>query len=146
MPASPTKKRSTKRSTATSNDDGVRKRRAKNRDALANISNKGKQSREPCEKSAATSFRSHATKHKHLPSQKKRIVAIRGSGLAKKIGNMSSLCSILFRKKATARFQRSLSATLHAGRCATSKDKGNYTKNSSPSSTGQNVVCLWRRC
>ena len=71
MPASPSaKKRATKRSTATCNDDGVRKRRTKNRNALANISNKGKQSREPCGKSAATSSRSHATKHKHLPSQK----------------------------------------------------------------------------
>ena len=63
-------------------------------------------------------------------------IAIPASGPAKKIGNMSSLCSILFRKKATARFQRIMSSpTLHSGRCATSKNKGNYTKNSSPSST-----------
>ena len=65
---SPAKKHATKRPAATSN--GVTKRR-KNRKALTNISNKSKQSRELCEKSAAIrSSRSRANKHKHLPAQK----------------------------------------------------------------------------
>ena len=64
---SPAKKHATKRPAATSN--GVTKRR-KNRKALTNISNKSKQWREICEKSAAISSRSHANRHKHLPDQK----------------------------------------------------------------------------